>query len=114
MAPAKKNKAQRVTHTTCAENRKARHNYFIDDNFEVGIMLTGTEVKSLRAGQANIAESFAEIRNGEAWLVNAHIQQFDQPAAALFERSAVHPGQFAEIGDNLARGQPEVQAGVPG
>lgn len=78
MAAPKKNKAPRVTHSTCAENRKARYNYFIDDNFEVGIVLTGTEVKSLRMGQANIAESFAEIKDGEAWLVNAHIQRFEQ------------------------------------
>lgn len=78
MAPAKKNTAQRITHSTCAENRKARHNYFIDDNFEVGLVLTGSEVKSLRTGQANIAESFAEIKNGEAWLINAHIQPFEQ------------------------------------
>ena len=78
MAPAKKNTAQRITHSTCAENRKARHNYFIDDNFEVGLVLTGSEVKSLRTGQANIAESFAEIKDGEAWLVNAHIQPFAQ------------------------------------
>ena len=78
MAAAKNKKAPRVTHSTVAENRKARHNYFIDDNIETGIVLTGTEVKSLRAGQANIAESFAEIRDGEAWLVNAHIQRFEQ------------------------------------
>ncbi len=78
MAAAKNKKAPRVTHSTCAENRKARHNYFIDDTMEAGLVLTGTEVKSLRNGQANIAESFAEVRNGEGWLVNAHIQQFEQ------------------------------------
>lgn len=56
-----------------AENRKARHSYFIDDRVEAGIVLTGTEVKSLRFGSATIAESYAEVKNGEAWLVNAHI-----------------------------------------
>lgn len=59
-----------------AENRKARHEYSFDDIFEAGIQLTGTEVKSLRFGQGNIAESYAEIRSGEAWLVNAHIPEF--------------------------------------
>jgi len=57
-------------------NRKARRNYEIQDVFEAGLMLTGTEVKSLRAGQANIAESYAEIKDGEAWLVNATIPEY--------------------------------------
>jgi SsrA-binding protein len=61
---------------TVAENRRARFEYYIEDVVEAGIMLTGTEVKSLRVGQASIAESFAEVRDGQAWLVNATIQQF--------------------------------------
>jgi SsrA-binding protein len=59
-----------------AENRKARFDYFLDELFEAGIMLTGTEVKSLRAGQATIAESYAEVAGGEAWLVNATIPEW--------------------------------------
>lgn len=59
-----------------AENRKARHEYSFDDILEAGIQLTGTEVKSLRFGKGNIADSYAEIRSGEAWLVNAHIPEF--------------------------------------
>ena len=59
-----------------AENRKARHDYFLEELFEAGIMLTGTEVKSLRAGQATIAESYAEVAGGEAWLVNATIPEW--------------------------------------
>ncbi|RMF13783.1 MAG: SsrA-binding protein SmpB [Alphaproteobacteria bacterium] len=59
-----------------AENRKARHLYQIEETFEAGIALTGTEVKSLRMGRANIAESYAEIRNGEIWLINAHIPEY--------------------------------------
>lgn len=59
-----------------AENRKARHNYFIDDEVEAGIVLAGTEVKSLRAGHANIGESYAEVRGGEMFLVNAHIPEY--------------------------------------
>jgi SsrA-binding protein len=59
-----------------AENRRARFEYFIEDTVEAGIMLTGTEVKSLRIGQASIAESFAEVRDGQMWLVNATINEF--------------------------------------
>ena len=59
-----------------AENRRARFDYYIEDVFEAGIMLTGTEVKSLRFGEGSIAESYAEIRNGEAWLVNSNVPEF--------------------------------------
>jgi SsrA-binding protein len=61
---------------TVAENRRARFEYYIEDVVEAGIMLTGTEVKSLRVGQASIAESFAEVKDGQMWLINATIQQF--------------------------------------
>ncbi|WP_120715834.1 SsrA-binding protein SmpB [Tsuneonella amylolytica] len=61
---------------TVAENRRARFDYFIEDKFEAGLMLTGTEVKSLRAGEATIADSYAEIRGGEVWLVNANVPEF--------------------------------------
>ena len=59
-----------------ADNRKARFNYAIGEVFEAGIALTGSEVKSLRSGRANIAESFAGARDGELWLFNAHIPEF--------------------------------------
>jgi SsrA-binding protein len=59
-----------------AENRKARFNYFIEDVFEAGLALTGTEVKSLRFGEGTIAESYAEVRDGQVWLVNANIPEF--------------------------------------
>ena len=61
---------------TVAENRRARFDYYIDDVFEAGIALTGTEVKSLRFGEGSIAESYAEIRGGEAWLVNSNVPEF--------------------------------------
>ena len=61
---------------TVAENRRARYEYAIEDVFDAGIMLTGTEVKALRAGEGNIAESYAEVKNGEIWLVNAHIPEW--------------------------------------
>jgi len=59
-----------------AENRKARHNYHIEETFEAGLALTGTEVKSLREGRANIAESYAEEKGGQIWLINGHIPEF--------------------------------------
>jgi SsrA-binding protein len=58
---------------TIAENRKARHDYFIEDQLEAGLALQGWEVKSLRDGRANLKEGYAVIRNGEAWLVGANI-----------------------------------------
>ena len=61
---------------TVAENRRARYDYFIDDKFEAGIMLSGTEVKSLRFGEGSIAESYAELKNGEVWLVNCNVPEF--------------------------------------
>jgi SsrA-binding protein len=59
-----------------AENRRARFDYAIDTVFEAGIVLTGTEVKSLRFGEGNIAESYAEVKGGEVWLVNSNIPEF--------------------------------------
>ncbi|MEB3414652.1 SsrA-binding protein SmpB [Alteriqipengyuania sp. WL0013] len=59
-----------------AENRRAKFDYAIEDTFEAGLQLQGTEVKALRAGEGNIAESYAEVRGGEAWLVNANIPEF--------------------------------------
>ncbi len=61
-----------------AENRKARFNYFVEDTVEAGIVLTGTEVKSIRNGKATIAESYADTREGEIWLVNANIPEYLQ------------------------------------
>ncbi|MGR3364780.1 MAG: SsrA-binding protein SmpB [Maritimibacter harenae] len=61
-----------------AENRKARHDYAIEDDLEVGIVLEGSEVKSLRNGGANIAESYAAVENGELWLVNGYIAPYEQ------------------------------------
>ena len=61
-----------------AQNRKARYEYLIEDTYEAGLVLTGTEVKSLRAGRASLVDAFAEITNGEAWLHNAHIPEYSQ------------------------------------
>ena len=61
-----------------ADNRKARFNYEIGETFEAGIALTGTEVKSLRNGKATIAESYADARDAEIWLINANIPEYLQ------------------------------------
>ena len=59
-----------------AENRRARFDYSIEDKFEAGIVLTGTEVKSLRFGEGSIAESYAEISDGAVWLINSNVPEF--------------------------------------
>jgi len=69
---AKKDDGRRVV----AENRQARYEYFITDTWEAGLQLTGTEVKSLRRGQSNIAESYASAEEGGLWLVNAYIPEY--------------------------------------
>ena len=59
---------------TVALNRRARHEFTIDETFEAGIVLTGTEIKSIRAGKANLSDAYARIERGEAWLIGAHIE----------------------------------------
>ena len=59
-----------------AENRRARFDYFVEDRFETGIALTGTEVKSLRFGEGSIAESYAAVEDEEVWLINSHIPEY--------------------------------------
>jgi SsrA-binding protein len=61
-----------------AENRRARFDYFIESDLEVGIVLTGSEVKSLRVGQSNIADSYASVERGELWLINSYIAAYKQ------------------------------------
>ncbi|MGI8434691.1 MAG: SsrA-binding protein SmpB [Nocardioidaceae bacterium] len=61
-----------------AQNRKARHDYFIEDTLEAGLVLTGTEVKSLRAGRASLVDGFVDITSGEVWLQGVHIPQYTQ------------------------------------
>ena len=63
---------------TVALNRKARHNFTITDTFEAGLVLTGTEIKSVRAGKVNLSDAYAKVEKGEAWLLGAHIAPFEQ------------------------------------
>jgi SsrA-binding protein len=61
-----------------ATNRKARHDYIVEDTYEAGVVLTGSEIKSIRAGQVNLRDSYAAIRDGELWLINTHIAPYKQ------------------------------------
>ena len=61
-----------------AQNRKARHDYHIEDTYEAGLVLTGTEVKSLRAGRASLVDGYAIVKDGEVWLENVHIPEYTQ------------------------------------
>lgn len=61
-----------------AQNKKARHDYSIVDTIEAGLVLTGTEIKSIRAGRINLKDGFAQVRKGEAWLNNVHIAPYDE------------------------------------
>jgi SsrA-binding protein len=72
-----------------AENRKARYNYQIDETFEAGVMLTGSEVKSMRTGKASIGESYAGARDGELWLYNCNISEYKQ--AGQFNHAPKRP-----------------------
>ena len=85
-------------HKIVADNRKARFNYEIGEVIEAGIALTGTEVKSLRNGRATIAESYADAKNGEIWLVNANIPEYVQ--ASRFNHAPKRPRKLL-----LHRGQ---------
>lgn len=74
MPDDKKNSAYKVV----AQNRKARHNYHIEEEVEAGVVLTGSEVKSLRQGESNIADSYAEVKDGEMFLINSYIKEYAQ------------------------------------
>ena len=97
MAPKKDPKLK-----TIAENRKARFNYEIGETFEAGIALTGTEVKALRLGKATIAESYADARGSEIWLVNANIPEYLQGgrfnhAPKRIRKLLLHRGQINKL-----------------
>jgi SsrA-binding protein len=95
---------------TVAVNRRARHDYAIDETIEAGMVLTGTEIKSIRAGRANLAEAYARIERGEAWLIGAHIATYEQGNRNNHEptrtrKLLLHRDQIAElIGRTQAKG----------
>lgn len=77
MAKKDKKKASLISHGLVTQNRKARFNYEIDDTIEAGLMLVGSEVKSLRLGKANITEAFVVEKNGELYLTNSYISEYE-------------------------------------
>lgn len=74
MSSDKKKSAYKVI----AQNRKARHNYHIEEEYEAGIVLKGSEVKSLRVGESNITDSYAEVKDGEMFMINCYIKEYEQ------------------------------------
>ncbi len=83
---AKKKKDMDPNYKVIAENRRARYDYAIEDDLEVGIILTGSEVKSLREKSGNIAESYAAVEEGELWLVNSYIAPYERAMFPHMER----------------------------
>jgi SsrA-binding protein len=87
---------------TIALNRRARHDYAIEETLEAGIVLTGTEIKSVRAHKVNIAEAYVRMEHGEAWLVGAHIAEYAQGnrfnhAPARTRKLLLHRDQISEL-----------------
>ncbi|KIS03919.1 tmRNA-binding protein [Paucilactobacillus wasatchensis] len=72
------NQKQHNNDNLMAQNKKARHDYSIESTYEAGIVLTGTEIKSIRDKRVNLRDGFAQVRNGEVWLMNVHISPYDQ------------------------------------
>jgi len=94
-----------------AENRRARHDYHLLERFEAGIVLTGTEVKSLREGRVTLAQAYADVRGNEVWLIGADIATYDQGNIANHEpardrKLLLHRGEISSlIGKVRERGQ---------
>lgn len=103
----KPNKPSLVVTGSVAENRRARFDYEILDTLEAGIMLTGTEVKSLRTGKAQIAESYASPEKGELWLINAHIPEYLQ--ANRFNHEERRPRKLLVSKKQLAKLSQDVE-----
>ena len=95
---------------TVAVNRRAHHQYAIEETLEAGLALTGTEIKSIRAGRVNLAEAYARIEKGEAWLIGAHIAPYEQGNRNNHEptrtrKLLLHRDQIAElVGRTQAKG----------
>lgn len=84
-----------------AQNKKAYHDYFVEETLEAGIVLTGTEVKSLRAGRANLRDSYAAVEKGELFLIGAHISTYEQ--GNIFNHDPLRPRKLLVHGRELRR-----------
>ena len=95
---------------TIALNRRARHDYTIEETVEAGLVLTGTEIKSIRAGKVSLAEAYARVERGEAWLIGAHIAPFEggnrnNHEAKRTRKLLLHRGEIDELlGRTKAKG----------
>ena len=107
LTQAEKRKAEADAKRTIARNRRVRHDYEIEETFEAGVALTGTEVKALRAGRASISEAWVEIDDGEAWLQRANIPEYAQGtwtnhAPTRKRRLLLHKHQIARLTAKVA------------
>ena len=106
---AKNNKKDEPESKTVANNRKARFNYYIEDTLEAGIILTGTEVKSMRVGGVSIQESYAGPKEGALWLFNAHIPEYTKAQVKLQHESRrprkllLHKNQLVKLMEAVQR-----------
>lgn len=93
---------------TIATNRRARHDYFIDETLEAGVVLTGTEIKSVREGKITLTDGFARVRDGEAWLENVYVAPYEQgarenPDPRRRRKLLLRRRQIAELGAKTAQ-----------
>ena len=100
---------------TVAQNRRARHDFTIDETFEAGIVLTGTEIKSLRAGKVQLSDAYARVERDEAWLIGAHIAPFEQASRYNHEPKRTRKLLLhrSEIDELLGRAKAKGQTIVP-
>ena len=104
MAPKKGKEKDRPL----AQNKKASHDYFILDTVEAGLVLTGTEIKSVRASRVNLKDGFAQIKNGQAWLMNVHISEYTQGNRFNHDplrnrKLLLHKKQIANLGQEVSK-----------
>ncbi len=109
-APLMAQKKKSAERRPAAENRRARYDYFIEDEIETGIMLEGSEVKALREGTANITESYASVEEGELWLINSYIPPFSHAKSDVFSHEErrrrkllVHKRELARLWQGIGR-----------
>lgn len=101
--------AKKLGQQVVATNRKARFDYSLEETFEAGLVLTGTEVKSLRQGRASLVDSYASIDRGEAWLESAHIPEYKEGtwtnhSPRRTRKLLLHKGQIAKLAHQVAAG----------
>lgn len=100
-------KAESDAHKTIARNRKARHDYEIEDTWEAGIALSGTEVKALRMGRASLVDGWVEVKDGEAWLYGVNIPMYSQGswtnhAPTRKRKLLLHKAEIVRLGQKVA------------